>query len=112
MLYMCHMDFEDKRTEWTHSTISKEYLDADRLRPRLTTPMLAEPFPLSSLPYIVHCYVYSLPPCYITPSALPKYQTGGCSVSYTCDLSRVMDFARCRYLHSWDTPLFYAGVTD
>src|SRR6218665_2580756 len=42
------------------------------------------------------CYVYSLPPCYFTQSALPIYQTGGCSVYYTCDLSRVTDFARCR----------------
>src|SRR6218665_1498979 len=45
---------------------------------------------------ITSCYVYSLPPCYFTQSALPIYQTGCCSVSYTCDLSRVMDFARCR----------------
>src|SRR6218665_1563534 len=44
----------------------------------------------------VYCYVYSLPPCYFTQSALPIYQTGGCSMYYTCDLSRVMDFARCR----------------
>src|SRR6218665_1851506 len=42
------------------------------------------------------CYVYSLPPCYFTQSALPNYQTGCCSVCYTCDLSRVTDFARCR----------------
>src|SRR6218665_1423931 len=42
------------------------------------------------------CYVYSLPPCYFTQSALPIYQTGCCSVCYTCDLSRVTDFARCR----------------
>src|SRR6218665_1544612 len=26
------------------------------------------------------CYVYSLPPCYFTQSALPNYQTGCCSV--------------------------------
>src|SRR6218665_169775 len=42
------------------------------------------------------CYVYSLPPCYFTQSALPIYQTGCCSVCYTCDLSRVTDCARCR----------------
>src|SRR6218665_4185312 len=50
----------------------------------------------STIYMYVCCYVYSLPPCYFTQSALPIYQTGCCSVSYTCDLSRVMDFARCR----------------
>src|SRR6218665_1643912 len=44
----------------------------------------------------IYCYVYSLPPCYFTQSALPNYQTGCCSVCYTCDLSRVTGFARCR----------------
>src|SRR6218665_921429 len=48
--------------------------------------------------YNVHCYVYSLPPCYFTQSALPIYQTGCCSVCYTCDLSRVTDCARCRFV--------------
>src|SRR6218665_303286 len=62
--------------------------------------------PLHRVPPLVHvevhtrrgevCYVYSLLPCYFTQSALPIYQTGGCSVYYTCDLSRVTDFARCR----------------
>src|SRR6218665_1908629 len=51
--------------------------------------------PWDTLIYI-YCYVYSLPPCYFTQSALPIYQTGCCSVCYTCDLSRVTDFARCR----------------
>src|SRR6218665_1097194 len=35
-------------------------------------------------------------PCYFTQSALPIYQTGCCSVCYTCDLSRLTDFPRCR----------------
>src|SRR6218665_931106 len=46
----------------------------------------------------IYCYVYSLPPCYFTQSALPNYQTGCCSVCYTCDLSRVTYCARCRFV--------------
>ena len=39
------------------------------------------------------CNVYSLPPCYFTQSAVPIYQTECCPVYYTCDLSRLTDFA-------------------
>src|SRR6218665_3719561 len=53
----------------------------------------------------IDCYMYSLPPCYFTQSALPIYQTGCCPVYYTCDLFRLTDFPRCRTLHSCDTPL-------
>src|SRR6218665_605271 len=52
----------------------------------------------SSTATLVHCYEYSLPPCYITPSAVPIYQTGCCPVYYTCDLSRLTDFAGCRLI--------------
>src|SRR6218665_4050982 len=45
-----------------------------------------------------NCYEYSLPPCYITPSAVPIYQTECCPVYYTCDLSRLTDFAGCRLI--------------
>src|SRR6218665_3194163 len=66
----------------------------------MSVPRDSNPFKKSSHNYrYVCCYVYSLPPCYITPSAVPIYQTECCPVYpvyYTCDLSRVMDFARCR----------------
>src|SRR6218665_27217 len=58
------------------------------------------------------CYVYSLPLCYFTQSALPIYQTGCCSVHYTCDLSRVTDFARCRLFAQLGHTLELAQVTD
>src|SRR6218665_940168 len=42
---------------------------------------------------IVHvcCYVYSLPLCYFTQSALPNYQTGCCSVLHVllCPAKRI-----------------------
>ena len=56
--------------------------------------------------------MYSLPPCYFTQSALPIYQTGRCSVYYTCDLSRVTDFARCRLFAQLGHTLGLAQVTD
>src|SRR6218665_1905972 len=45
---------------------------------------------------ITLCYVYSLPLCYFTQSALPKYQTGCCSVLHAllCPAKRIKQ-ARC-----------------
>ena len=39
MLYMCHIDFEDKSTGWTRPPCQKEYVDAVQLRPRPTAPL-------------------------------------------------------------------------
>src|SRR6218665_3278723 len=47
---------------------------------------------LSLYTYIhIYCYVYSLPLCYFTQSALPKYQTGCCSVLHVllCPAKRI-----------------------
>jgi|SRR6218665_1026662 len=33
MLYLCHMNFEDRSTGWTHPLCQKEYVDAVHLRP-------------------------------------------------------------------------------
>src|SRR6218665_3127880 len=45
------------------------------------------------------CYVYSLPLCYFTQSALPNYQTGCCSVLHVllCPAKRIRQ-ARCLFV--------------
>src|SRR6218665_4039110 len=50
------------------------------------------------------CYVYSLPLCYFTQSALPNYQTGCCSVLHLL-LSSAKGITRAVVcLHSCDAP--------
>src|SRR6218665_3875904 len=43
------------------------------------------------------CYVYSLPLCYFTQSALPNYQTGCCSVLHVL-LCPAKGIRRCRFV--------------
>src|SRR6218665_1644453 len=52
------------------------------------------------------CYVYSLPLCYFTQSALPKYQTGCCSVLHVllCPAKRIKQ-ARCLFACAPETLL-------
>src|SRR6218665_1891480 len=47
----------------------------------------------------LYCYVYSLPLCYFTQSALPNYQTGCCSVLHVllCPAKRIRQ-ARCLFV--------------
>src|SRR6218665_3829295 len=55
---------------------------------------------------LIHCYVYSLPLCYFTQSALPKYQTGCCSVLHVllCPAKRIKQ-ARCLFVCAPETLL-------
>src|SRR6218665_2078029 len=59
--------------------------------------------------YVVTCTAFP----HVTLHSQPfPYQTGCCSVYYTCDLSRVTDFARCRLFAQLGHTLELAQVTD